>query len=347
MTTTADEEHHEIRSPCHPTAARRRWTRWRPRELDVLVVGGGVVGAGSALDAATRGLSVGLVEARDCASRHLEPVQQADPRRPALPGDARLRAGRARRCRSAGCCSSGSRRTWSGRCRSSTRCSTGAGSGSTPAPGVALYDTHGAASRARARACPHHRHLTRRGALRVVPVAAQGRAGRRAAVLRRPGRRRPAHHVPRPHRGGVRRARRQPGPGRRASCARASGSSAPWCTTWSRGREHRGPGPAGDQRHRRVDRRHPGAGRRARPVPRPRVARASTSSCRATGSTSDDRADPAHREVACCSSSRGAGTGSSAPPTPTGTLDKAHPARQPQRHRLPARARQRGAARRR
>ena len=37
-------------------------------QLDVLVVGGGVVGAGSALDAATRGLSVGLVEARDWAS---------------------------------------------------------------------------------------------------------------------------------------------------------------------------------------------------------------------------------------------------------------------------------------
>jgi glycerol-3-phosphate dehydrogenase len=37
-------------------------------ELDVLIVGGGVVGAGSALDATTRGLSVGLVEARDLAS---------------------------------------------------------------------------------------------------------------------------------------------------------------------------------------------------------------------------------------------------------------------------------------
>ncbi|HKE67738.1 MAG TPA: glycerol-3-phosphate dehydrogenase/oxidase [Nocardioidaceae bacterium] len=37
-------------------------------ELDVLVVGGGVVGTGSALDAATRGLRVGLVEARDFAS---------------------------------------------------------------------------------------------------------------------------------------------------------------------------------------------------------------------------------------------------------------------------------------
>jgi glycerol-3-phosphate dehydrogenase len=37
-------------------------------ELDVLVIGGGVVGAGTALDAVTRGLSVGLLEAQDWAS---------------------------------------------------------------------------------------------------------------------------------------------------------------------------------------------------------------------------------------------------------------------------------------
>ncbi len=37
-------------------------------ELDVLVVGGGITGAGIALDAATRGLSVGLVEAQDWAA---------------------------------------------------------------------------------------------------------------------------------------------------------------------------------------------------------------------------------------------------------------------------------------
>ncbi|KGN33636.1 FAD-dependent oxidoreductase [Knoellia sinensis KCTC 19936] len=37
-------------------------------ELDVLVVGGGVVGCGTALDAVTRGLSTGLIEARDYAS---------------------------------------------------------------------------------------------------------------------------------------------------------------------------------------------------------------------------------------------------------------------------------------
>ena len=40
----------------------------RTQTFDVLVVGGGVVGAGCALDAATRGLSVALVEARDWAS---------------------------------------------------------------------------------------------------------------------------------------------------------------------------------------------------------------------------------------------------------------------------------------
>src|ERR1044072_8042546 len=83
--------------------------------LDILVVGAGVVGAGIALDAATRGLSVGLVEARDFASgtppRHggprggpgggpclaagpREPVEQADSRWPAVPRDARLPARR-------------------------------------------------------------------------------------------------------------------------------------------------------------------------------------------------------------------------------------------------------------
>lgn len=37
-------------------------------ELDVLVVGGGIVGAGAALDAVSRGLSTGLIEQRDLAS---------------------------------------------------------------------------------------------------------------------------------------------------------------------------------------------------------------------------------------------------------------------------------------
>ena len=37
-------------------------------EFDILVVGGGVTGTGAALDAATRGLSVALIEARDYAA---------------------------------------------------------------------------------------------------------------------------------------------------------------------------------------------------------------------------------------------------------------------------------------
>src|ERR1022692_4343204 len=42
--------------------------RLASREFDVLIVGGGVTGAGAALDAASRGLRVALVEARDLAS---------------------------------------------------------------------------------------------------------------------------------------------------------------------------------------------------------------------------------------------------------------------------------------
>ncbi|WP_066041074.1 glycerol-3-phosphate dehydrogenase/oxidase [Herbiconiux solani] len=40
----------------------------KSKELDILVVGGGIVGTGAALDAVTRGLRVGMVEARDWAS---------------------------------------------------------------------------------------------------------------------------------------------------------------------------------------------------------------------------------------------------------------------------------------
>ena len=42
--------------------------RLRQERFDVLIVGGGVTGAGAAVDAASRGLSVALIEARDLAS---------------------------------------------------------------------------------------------------------------------------------------------------------------------------------------------------------------------------------------------------------------------------------------
>jgi len=51
-----------------PTERTRALQRLEEHELDVLVIGGGVVGAGAALDAVTRGLNVGLIEARDYAS---------------------------------------------------------------------------------------------------------------------------------------------------------------------------------------------------------------------------------------------------------------------------------------
>jgi glycerol-3-phosphate dehydrogenase len=44
------------------------WQRLGSEQFDVVVIGGGVVGVGTALDAATRGLRVALVEARDFAA---------------------------------------------------------------------------------------------------------------------------------------------------------------------------------------------------------------------------------------------------------------------------------------
>jgi glycerol-3-phosphate dehydrogenase len=52
-------------SPDHRASALAAMTG---TELDVLVVGGGIVGTGAALDAVTRGLSVGLLEQRDLGS---------------------------------------------------------------------------------------------------------------------------------------------------------------------------------------------------------------------------------------------------------------------------------------
>ena len=46
----------------------KSWNRLGTKDFDVLVIGGGVTGAGVALDAATRGLSTALVEQRDFAS---------------------------------------------------------------------------------------------------------------------------------------------------------------------------------------------------------------------------------------------------------------------------------------
>src|SRR5437016_14609276 len=51
-----------------PEARLAALERLQSQTFDVVVVGGGVVGTGCALDAATRGLSTALLEARDWAA---------------------------------------------------------------------------------------------------------------------------------------------------------------------------------------------------------------------------------------------------------------------------------------
>jgi glycerol-3-phosphate dehydrogenase len=51
-----------------PDTRERALERCESESFDVLVVGGGVTGCGAALDAASRGLSVALVEKRDFAA---------------------------------------------------------------------------------------------------------------------------------------------------------------------------------------------------------------------------------------------------------------------------------------
>lgn len=58
----------ETPSVLGPRQRAAAWQRLGAEQFDVVVIGGGVVGSGCALDAATRGLKVALVEARDFAS---------------------------------------------------------------------------------------------------------------------------------------------------------------------------------------------------------------------------------------------------------------------------------------
>ena len=72
MTRPADPDAGAAAAP-GPSAlgpSHRAWSRQRmaAEVFDIVVVGGGVTGTGAALDAATRGLSVALIEARDYAA---------------------------------------------------------------------------------------------------------------------------------------------------------------------------------------------------------------------------------------------------------------------------------------
>jgi glycerol-3-phosphate dehydrogenase len=136
-------------------------------ELDVLVVGGGVVGAGAALDAVTRGLTTGLVEARDWASgtssrssklvhgglRYLEMLDFGLVKEALAERGLLLQRLAPHLVRPVPFLYPLTHRLWE-------RPYVGAG--------LVLYDTMGI-SAGNARGLPRHRHLTRRGALREVP----------------------------------------------------------------------------------------------------------------------------------------------------------------------------------
>jgi glycerol-3-phosphate dehydrogenase len=136
-------------------------------ELDVLVVGGGVVGAGTALDAVTRGLSVGMVEARDWASgtssrssklihgglRYLEMLDFALVREALKERGLLLERLAPHLVRPVPFLYPLNGRGWE-------RLYAGSG--------VALYDAMSYSS-GHGRGLPPHRHLTRRHALRIAP----------------------------------------------------------------------------------------------------------------------------------------------------------------------------------
>lgn len=136
-------------------------------ELDVLVIGGGVVGTGAALDAATRGLSVGLVEMRDWASgtssrssklvhgglRYLEMLDFGLVREALRERGLILQRLAPHLSRPVPFLYPLQHRVWE-------RPYVGMG--------VALYDTMGLEGGA-SRGVPRHRHLSRRKAMRIAP----------------------------------------------------------------------------------------------------------------------------------------------------------------------------------
>jgi glycerol-3-phosphate dehydrogenase len=137
-------------------------------ELEVLVVGGGVVGTGCALDAVTRGLRVGMVEARDWASgtssrsskllhgglRYLEMLDFALVKEALKERGLHLQRIAPHLARPVPFLYPLTRRGWE-------RPYVGAG--------IALYDVMAMVGAGRARGMPVHKHMSRRRALREAP----------------------------------------------------------------------------------------------------------------------------------------------------------------------------------
>jgi glycerol-3-phosphate dehydrogenase len=144
------------------------WERLDGGAVDVLVVGGGVTGAGIALDAVTRGLSTALVEARDFASgtssrssklihgglRYLEQMDFRLVREALLERELMLTRLAPHLVRPVSFLYPLTRHGWE-------RAYVGAG--------LVLYDAIGGA-----RTLPRHRHLTRTGARALAPALRRG-----------------------------------------------------------------------------------------------------------------------------------------------------------------------------
>ncbi|MBA8826887.1 glycerol-3-phosphate dehydrogenase [Saccharopolyspora lacisalsi] len=140
------------------------WHRLGSEEFDVVVIGGGVTGAGAALDAATRGLKVALVEARDLAAgtssrssklfhgglRYLEKLEFSLVREALHERELMLTRLAPHLVKPVSFLYPLTRRVWE---RPYT------------AAGLLLYDTMGGA-----RSVPGQKHLTRAGAQRMVPA---------------------------------------------------------------------------------------------------------------------------------------------------------------------------------
>ena len=140
------------------------WQRLGSQHFDVLVVGGGVTGSGVALDAATRGLRVALVEARDFASgtssrssklfhgglRYLEQMNFGLVREALRERELMLTRIAPHLVKPVQFMYPLTRHVWE-------RPYVGAG--------LMLYDTMGGA-----RSLPHHRHLTRHTARKLAPA---------------------------------------------------------------------------------------------------------------------------------------------------------------------------------